>query len=84
MISPRRFVLVRDVDLTGMSGTGIVTEGIEFSDGVCAMRWTSTHKSTCVYDTIIDLVAIHGHDGATRVVYLDDDEYMIDLSGAAR
>lgn len=69
----RRFVLVRDVDETGVSGTGAVAEGVEFSDGTCAMRWRTEHTSTAIYCGIVDLLAIHGHNGKTRVVFLDDD-----------
>lgn len=35
----RRFHLVRDDDETGISGTGVVAEGIEFSNGMCAACW---------------------------------------------
>ena len=34
----RRFLLLREEDISGVSGTGIVAEGIEFYDGVCALR----------------------------------------------
>ena len=39
--APRAFVLQRNEDETGVSGTGIVAEGVEFSDGTVALRWTS-------------------------------------------
>lgn len=35
----RTFVLRRNEDISGVSGVGIVAEGIEFSDGVVALRW---------------------------------------------
>jgi len=35
---PRPFVLRRLVDETGVSGTGVVAEGVEFSDGTVALR----------------------------------------------
>jgi hypothetical protein len=67
----RRFLLVRDVDVSGVSGTGVICEGVEFSDGTAVLRWLSAHRSTAVYAGMPDLVAIHGHDGATRVVWVD-------------
>lgn len=70
----RRFVLIRDVDPNGISGTGLVTEGVRFRDGVCAMHWVSAHRSTCVYDSVEDLLAIHGHEGNTRILWLDEAE----------
>jgi len=42
----RRFHLRRIEDESGVSGTGIVTEGIQFSDGTCAMRWMTDTSST--------------------------------------
>lgn len=70
---PRRFRLVRLSDATGVSGTGYVAEGIQFSDGRCAMRWTTngTPRSTAVYDSMEDLLFIHGHQGSTIPEWLD-------------
>jgi hypothetical protein len=65
----RMFDLYRMVDETGVSGTGIVAQGVEFDDGSCAMRWATEHKSTALYDNIDTLKAIHGHNGKTRIVY---------------
>jgi hypothetical protein len=70
----RRFVLLRDVDVTGVSGEGLVVWGVEYPDGVCAYRWNSPHKTTCVADCIRDIETIHGHDGRTRVVWLDSPQ----------
>lgn len=68
----RTFVLDRKEDLTGVSGPGIVAEGVQFSDGLCVLRWVvEPYQSTVVHDQGIKAVkAIHGHDGATRVVWL--------------
>ena len=68
----RRFHLVRDVDVSGVSGTGVVAEGVAFTDGTACLRWCSAWKSTAVYEAGMPSVeAIHGHDGATRIVWLD-------------
>lgn len=67
----RRFVLDRTEDVSGTSGTGIVAEGVCYSDGVVALRWVVELRSTCVYQSVEDVVAIHGHDGRTSVVWLD-------------
>jgi hypothetical protein len=69
---PRRFVLNRLEDETGISGTGIVAEGVEFSDGTAAMRWISAHTSTAVYASMAEIEAIHGHNGKTRVDFIDE------------
>lgn len=67
----RRFELHRDVDATGISGTGVVAQGVVFDDGHCAMRWLPGVTSTVIYDCLADVEAIHGHGGMTRVVLLD-------------
>ena len=68
----RRFHLRRLEDETGVSGTGIITEGIEFSDGSCAMRWLTNTSSVAIYANIEDLMIIHGHNGNTVVEWVDD------------
>ncbi|MBD0734113.1 hypothetical protein [Streptomyces sp. CBMA29] len=68
---PRRFRLVRDLDITGISGDGHVVDGIEFVDGYVALRWRRPPNSLAIYGSMDDVIAIHGHDGATRVEYLD-------------
>src|SRR5262245_58042995 len=74
----RRFELHREVDETGVSGTGIVAQGIEFDDGHVAMRWISEWTSTAVFDNIFAVEAIHGHNGLTKIVWLND---MVRTSG---
>jgi Transcriptional regulator PadR-like family len=61
----RLFELHRDTDESGVSGTGIVAEGVEYGDGTCAMRWKSGTASTAVYSSLADVEKIHGHGGAT-------------------
>ena len=70
----RTFILRRDNDLSGISGTGDVAQGIEFDNGVCAMQWLTKYSSTVVYPNMHHVVAIHGHNGATRVIWSDHDE----------
>jgi hypothetical protein len=64
-------VLVRDEDMTGVSGTGIVAEGVEFTGdpGVVALRWLSDWPTSVVFhDRGIESVeAVHLHDGKTRI-----------------
>lgn len=65
----RAFVLERDTDHTGVSGTGTVADGVEFPDGTVVVRWRGPMASTVVWARIEDAVAVHGHGGATRVVW---------------
>ena len=36
-------------------------EGVVFSDGSVAVRWCTAKKSTSVWASIEDMLAIHGH-----------------------
>lgn len=66
----RTFELHRDVDETGISGTGLVAEGIEFDNGKVALGWiVGEHQSVVVWDSIESVEVIHGHGGKTRVVF---------------
>jgi len=66
-----RFVLDRKEDVSGISGTGVVAEGVMFSDGTAVIRWVVGYRSTAIYNSMDDLVHIHGHNGATQVRWLD-------------
>ena len=63
----RVFELIRHEDETGISGIGVVAEGIEFSNGKCAIAWMTRFSSVAVYDSIRLVEAIHGHDGKTEI-----------------
>jgi hypothetical protein len=67
----RRFVLHRAHDPSGVSGTGVVADGVMFPDGHVALRWRGTHGSTVCWTELADALAIHGHGGLTRCVWVD-------------
>jgi hypothetical protein len=72
---PRAFGLQRDEDVSGVSGTGIVAEGVEFSDGTVALRWTSEWPTSVVFHErgIESVEAVHGHDGRTQILFTLDN-----------
>ena len=69
------FELVRRVDVTGISGTGVVAEGVEFTDGTVVLRWLPSGRTrpdaprptTVIHDDISSVTALHSHDGKTVV-----------------
>lgn len=69
----RRFQLERDEDETGISGTGVVAYGVRFPDDTAVLRWDTKVNSTAFYASMADLDAIHGHNGRTRIVWLDEE-----------
>lgn len=68
---PRRFRLERDTDVSGVSGTGVVADGVVWPDGSADVRWRGDRPSAVHWDRASHAEAIHGHGGATRFVYLD-------------
>ncbi|WP_234365398.1 hypothetical protein [Streptomyces sp. RTd22] len=67
----RVFWLQRDHDVTGISGTGIVADGVEWPDRSVTIRWRGPRPSTVNWASLTDAEAIHGHGGATRIVWTD-------------
>lgn len=67
----RLFKLQRDEDVSGVSGIGVVAEGVEFTDGTVVLRWLGVHSSTVVWKSLYDAMTILGHDGCTRAVFVD-------------
>ena len=65
------FQLQRDVDVSGVSGTGIVADGVVFPRGTTIIEWRGELSSTAIYKSIEDLEAIHGHNGATKIVWVE-------------
>lgn len=68
----RRLRLRRLHDVTGVSGEGVVAEGVQFSDSRVALRWVvGSARSTVVWDNISEAIAVHGHDGNTVLEWVD-------------
>ena len=65
----RLFTLVREEDVSGTSGLGVVAEGTEFSDGTCVLHWLSQMHSIEICANLHVVEAIHGHDGRTKVIF---------------
>lgn len=68
----RRFELLRHKDISGVSGTGLVAEGVLFTDGTAAIRWHGDRPSTVVWSDIDHAIAIHGHGGNTEFRWIDE------------
>jgi hypothetical protein len=65
----RTFKLVRKEDVSGVSGTGEVAEGVVFHDGQCILSWFGSYHSIEVHPNLDTLLSVHGHGGKTEVVF---------------
>jgi hypothetical protein len=61
------FQLEREEDPSGVSGTGVVAQGVIFDDGSVATRWIKGKTSTGVWDCLQDVIDVHGHGGLTFI-----------------
>lgn len=79
-MAARTFTLQRDVDVTGVSGTGVVADGVEFDDDTVVIHWRGDTASTVVWsppNAMAKVEKIHGHGGATRIVWDTDHDALI-------
>jgi hypothetical protein len=69
----RRFVLARHEDITGLSGTGIIAEGVAWTGGPAFLHWLTDYEAFVQWPGGIDaILAVHGHQGATVVRWIDE------------
>ena len=63
--------MIRDEDVSGVSGTGPVGEIVEFESGWVAVSfygYTADIPNIIVYSELSHAEKIHGHKGRTRIV----------------
>ena len=75
----RTFTLVRNTDVSGISGTGDVAFGVEFPDGQVVMRWNTSTATTSIFANIQDVDTIHGHEGSSVIVWDDERDNSLDI-----
>lgn len=72
----KRFHLHRVEDESGISGVGVVAEGVEFTTGQVVLCWLRETElgfgSIATYQNIDQAIRIHGHNGKTKFVFYDE------------
>src|SRR5688572_3581819 len=63
----KTFIVYRIEDVSGVSGTGVIAEGVEFHDKQVAVSWFGKHQIVEVCRDIETWLAVHGHAGKTRL-----------------
>lgn len=74
----RRFVMERQYDVSGVSGTGLVLEGVLFSTGVVVVHWLTPppRGSISVFDSLEQFLSIHVRphpDNHTTLLFEDGE-----------
>jgi hypothetical protein len=76
----RRFVMHRTYDVSGVSGTGIVLEGVLFSTGIVVVHWLTPppRGSISVFDSLEQFLDIHvrPHPDNQAVLVFEDGEQL--------
>ena len=69
----RRIRLLRETDASGVSGVGVVAEGVVLSSGRVVLEWSTpaAPRSLVIWDSLADAERVHGHNGATTVEWVD-------------
>ena len=82
------FRLRRRVDHSGVSGTGVVAEGVIFGKGHVALSWVVAPEGfeqvplgVAVYESAHHVTAVHGHGGDTWIEFLDCADCQDPVSG---
>ncbi len=68
----RTFIVIRKQDVSGVSGRGVIAEGVEFHDGQVAVSWFGKHHILEVSRDIDTWIAVHGHEGKTVIQWEDE------------
>ena len=72
----RTFTVCRINDESGVSGTGVVIEGITLATGQCVVHWLypAPRGSIAMFDSISDFATVHiSHIRATKQLSLYED-----------
>lgn len=67
----RRFELYRYRDPSGVSGTGVVAQGCCWLTGKVSLQWLGATPSISTWDSLREVLAVHGHGGSTVVRWID-------------
>ena len=82
----RRFVMRRQHDVSGVSGVGLVLEGVLFSTGVVVVHWLTPppRGSISVFDSLEQFLSIHVRphpDNGTLLEFEDGQRLSLDETG---
>jgi hypothetical protein len=71
----RTFQLHRIVDLSGVSGTGIVADGVLWPDGMCTVHWRGNYPTDATHLSLESVIHIHGHEGHSYIRFDDEGHH---------
>ena len=74
----RTFTIARQYDVTGVSGVGVVIEGVVLATGQAVIHWLTPapRGAIAIFDSMDDFIKIHikPHPGNASILTWDDGE----------
>jgi len=74
----RTFTVCRQIDETGVSGTGIVIEGCKLATGQCIVHWLypPPRGGIAIFDSMDDFIKVHikPHPDNKTIITFEDGE----------
>lgn len=64
-------------DKTANAPEDVQFEGVEFGDGTVVIRWCTAFRSTSVFNSMDDLLGVHGHPEYNTVIVFSDGHIMV-------
>lgn len=65
------YKMVREMDESGVSGTGCVAWVIDWPTNFVTLGWTTDpHNSVATYESMRAVQEIHGHGGSTKFIQM--------------
>ncbi len=65
----KTFIFERKEDETGISGTGIVAEGVVFDNGKTVVSWLTKYPTISIYENISDALFLHGQPAKQNLLH---------------
>lgn len=67
---PKLFKLIRNNDISGISGTGLVAYGCEFQYNFIVLFWIGSINSMTFHTSMSNIEHIHCHSGLSFIQYI--------------
>ncbi len=64
----------RNTDVTGVSGTGRVVEGVILDDSRFVMTWLGDNPSCVIHQNLESAIKVHGHEGSSIFISSPEEE----------
>ncbi len=72
----KKFYLLRHEDVNGLSGTGVVAEGVLFDFGMGSLNWLTDEPTVTVFTRgYKGIRKLHGHNDKTEIVVECDPKH---------